>query len=82
MKHACKEVSKLASDSLDRPLSFFERLKFKLHLSMCGHCRDFDSNITLIHNITEMMHATDYGQTRLSEQQRKRLHDSLNSSIE
>jgi len=80
MKHACREISQLASDSLDRPLSLFERLKFKLHLSMCGHCRDFDHNIKFIHKITAMINTTDYGQTRLSDKQRQRLHDSLSST--
>lgn len=81
MKHACKEISQLASNSLDRPLSLFERLKFELHLSMCGHCRDFDHNMKFIRKITEMIHTSDYGHVRLSDKQRQQLHDSL-SSIE
>jgi len=79
MRHACKKISQLASDRLDRPLSLLERLKFKLHLSMCSHCRDFDHNIKLIHKVTAMMHTTDYGQTRLSEKQRQQLHNNLNA---
>jgi len=80
MKHACREISQLASDSLDRPLSLFERLKFRLHLSICGHCRGYHHNIKLIHHTTAMMQASNYGQVRLSDKQRQRLHDSLNAT--
>ena len=81
MKHACNEISQLASDSLDRPLSLRERLKFKLHLSMCNYCRDYNHNMKFIRTITEMIRSTRYGQVRLSEQQRQKLHHQLDSAL-
>ncbi|MBN4073616.1 zf-HC2 domain-containing protein [Mariprofundus ferrooxydans] len=82
MKQACNEISKLASDSLDRPLSLSERLKFKLHLSMCSHCRDYDHNMKFIRKITDMMRSTRYGQVRLSDKQRQKLHHELDKSVD
>jgi len=81
MKHACNAISKLASDSLDRPLSLFEKLTFKLHLSMCSRCRDYDHNIKFLQKITALVHKTNYGQIRLSESQRQHMHDKLEKSI-
>jgi len=82
MKQACNEISQLASDSLDRPLTLRERLKFKLHLSMCSHCRNYDHNMKFIRKITDMMRTTRYGKIRLSDEQRQRLHAKLDSSID
>jgi len=82
MKHACNEISQLASDSLDRPLSLRERLKFRLHLLMCGYCRDYDHNMKFIRAVTAMIRTTHYGQIRLSDQQRQRLHDKLDSALD
>ncbi len=82
MKHACREISQLASDSLDRPLSLFERLKFNIHLAMCKHCRNYSHNMKFIRKITEMIDTTNYGEIRLSDEQRQRLHERLDKSTE
>ncbi|MDQ6970495.1 MAG: zf-HC2 domain-containing protein [Mariprofundus sp.] len=82
MKQACNEISQLASDSLDRPLSLSERLKFKLHLCMCSHCRDYNHNMKFIRKVTDMMRKTNYGQIRLSEEQRQKLHAKLDHSLD
>lgn len=37
----CQQTSRLLSQSLDRPLSFKERLALRLHLLLCGACRRF-----------------------------------------
>jgi len=77
MKHACREISRLASDSLDRPLSLWEKLRFKVHLSMCGNCRNCNENMRIIHKATELMQQTDFGNIRLNDGQRQHLHDVL-----
>jgi len=81
MKHACNVISKLASDSLDRPLSLAEKIKFKLHLSMCSKCREYHHNITFLKRITALIQQTNYGQIRLSDTQRQQLHNKLDQSI-
>jgi hypothetical protein len=37
----CKEVSRLASQGLDRRLGLGERAKLRLHLALCDGCRNF-----------------------------------------
>lgn len=37
----CKDVARLSSDYLDKSLPFWQRVKIKLHLLMCGHCSTF-----------------------------------------
>jgi len=38
---SCKEISKLVSSSLDRPLSFRDRAEVWMHLKMCRLCGAF-----------------------------------------
>jgi len=80
MKQSCHYASRLASDSLDRPLSLWERLRLKLHLSMCANCQNCDDNLKLMHQINELMRNNDYGNLRLSEQQQVQLHNALDNN--
>jgi len=82
MKQACQYASRLASDSLDRPLSLWERLRLKLHLSMCSNCQNCDNNLKLMRKINALMRENHYGQIRLSDQQRKQLHKALDKHNE
>ncbi|WP_326521282.1 zf-HC2 domain-containing protein [Halomonas rhizosphaerae] len=45
----CKEATRLMSLKQDRPLTFQERVSLRLHLSMCGACRECDRQFTLLH---------------------------------
>ena len=45
---ACKQASKLLSQSLDRPLSWSELMQLKLHLMMCGACSRFKKQLNLL----------------------------------
>ena len=42
---SCKEVSRLVSESLDRPLPWSRRVSVALHLAMCGLCRRFRGSL-------------------------------------
>lgn len=37
----CKDVVERASEYLDQDLTTMQRLRFKMHLMMCRHCRRF-----------------------------------------
>ncbi len=37
----CRRATRLISDALDRPLSWFERLRLRVHLIGCAPCRRF-----------------------------------------
>jgi hypothetical protein len=38
---SCKEVTELATAYLERDLSFWKRMQFRMHVAMCRHCRAF-----------------------------------------
>lgn len=37
----CRELVELITDYLEGRLAFSERLRFQLHLGMCGNCRQY-----------------------------------------
>ena len=43
----CKDVSDLASDYLEGPITFVQRFRFRLHLIMCKHCRRYLTQLKL-----------------------------------
>jgi len=45
----CKEVTHLASDSMDRSLSTFDRVRMKLHMLVCERCVRYYRQIRAIH---------------------------------
>ncbi|SEL03450.1 zf-HC2 domain-containing protein [Halomonas daqiaonensis] len=45
----CKQATRLMSLKQDRPLSFQQRLSLRMHLLMCGACRECDKQFTLLH---------------------------------
>ena len=42
---SCKEVSRLLSESIERKLSFRERIGLWFHLSMCKLCKGFSKDL-------------------------------------
>ncbi len=42
----CKQASQLISQSLDRPLSFSDRIKVRFHLFICDACTQFNKQLT------------------------------------
>lgn len=51
MKHACKRVSQLTSESFERELSLTEKIQLKLHFAMCGLCRNYHQSLKMMSNI-------------------------------
>lgn len=41
----CKQASKLISQSLDRPLSWLDRVQLKFHLFICDACTNFNRQL-------------------------------------
>lgn len=44
----CKETSQLVTQSLDRRLTWNERLGMRIHLAVCGNCARFMKQMQLL----------------------------------
>ena len=42
---SCKEASRLLSESMERKLSFWERIGLWFHLTMCKLCKGFSKDL-------------------------------------
>jgi len=45
LSYSCKRVAELLSLSLDEPLGLFDRLRLRVHLSMCGNCSNVERQL-------------------------------------
>jgi len=76
----CKEVSSLISQSLDRRLSWRERLFVRLHLFVCAMCRRFESQMHFLRTAARRCrenNAADIMTVRLSDSARQRIRHGL-----
>lgn len=55
LKPTCKEVHRLVSESMDRPLSRLERLRMGLHMTVCRACTNFNRQMKLIREAMRRM---------------------------
>ena len=49
----CKDVSDTASDYLEGPTTFFQRLHLRLHLAICKHCRRYAKQLRLTSEVAQ-----------------------------
>ena len=57
---SCKDASQLISKSLDQRLSFFERLKLRLHLLICDVCTRFNQQLYMLQSaIKKLLNQTE-----------------------
>jgi predicted anti-sigma-YlaC factor YlaD len=49
IRGTCREVHRLTSESYDRELTLTERLRLRVHLALCGGCRNFSGQMRLLH---------------------------------
>ncbi len=79
MNHFCKKASQLQSDGFERTLSLSERLRLRIHLLMCGACRNYASNIELLHRLFHTIRSRKESDERISlpESSRTRIQNAL-----
>ncbi len=77
MKHACEKISQLASDQLERKLSFSERLSMQFHFLMCGACKHYHQNLLKLHETLNIKRKEISKDISLPEEKRSRIQQSL-----
>ena len=56
---SCKDITEKANQYLDKNLSFFGRMKVKMHLRMCGHCQRYVDQLNTTIQILGKMKKSD-----------------------
>jgi hypothetical protein len=44
----CRDAARLASQKMDRPLAFGERVSLRVHLAICDGCTNFQKQIEFL----------------------------------
>lgn len=57
--HSCKRVAQLLSQSLDEPLGWVDRLRMRIHLSMCGNCRNVEQQLLVMKALSADLFSSD-----------------------
>ena len=45
LMYSCKQAARLLIEKEDRPLSFGERLALRVHVGICGDCKNFKGQL-------------------------------------
>lgn len=79
MNHFCRQASQLLSDHYERPLSSSEKIRLRLHLLICGMCRNYGSSLAFMHTLMTKLRETEDDYPPLPEAVRLRILQRLES---
>lgn len=60
--YSCKKVAELISRSLDEPLDLIDRIRMRMHVSLCGNCRNVKQQLTELQALTAHLYSSDGNQ--------------------
>src|ERR1041384_3569390 len=80
----CKQASRLQSEAMDRPLSFFERFGLQIHLLLCRWCRRYGQQLRFLRKAAHQCANHDQSESahKLSPEARERIKQKLQSTKE
>lgn len=83
----CKQISLLVSESLEKPLTWGQRMQLWMHLGMCGLCFRFSKIMKrLDHEVQDQANAAEEGklfpEEKLSPDCRSRIVNAMKSERE
>lgn len=57
LTHSCRRVAELLSQRMDEPLGWLDRLRLRVHLSMCDNCRHVAQQLEAVKELSgELFH--------------------------
>lgn len=84
MKHFCQQASRLASDAFERKLTWGESVRLKMHLAICGTCRNHTHDVRVIQSVLLKMRGNIESDTSITlpAQDRQRIEQALRQITE
>lgn len=84
MKHFCQQASRLASDAIERKLTWGESARLKMHLALCGSCRNHIHDVRVIQSVLQTLRSNIEADTSITlpEKERQRIRLALQQIAE
>lgn len=79
---SCKKASILLSASMDRELTFIERLRLRMHLMVCKWCRRFRIQLVFLQSLGEEISKEDHDFASLPQEAKERIQSRLNEELD
>ena len=57
--YSCKQVAQLLSRRLDEPMGLFDRIRLRVHLSMCDNCRNVEQQLSGVQALSRDLFSAD-----------------------
>lgn len=57
--HSCERAAELMSQALDEPLGTVDQMRLRIHLRMCGNCREVEKQMATLHALTPQLGTID-----------------------
>lgn len=58
--HSCKQVAELLTRAYDEPLGVVDRLRLRMHLSMCDNCSNIAKQLDRVKTLSDEMFVGDF----------------------
>jgi len=81
VKHSCERISQLASEELERELSFSERWAMRFHFLMCDSCKFYYQNLLKLHETFNLKRKEMIEDATLPEDKRHAIHQLLQKLV-
>ena len=74
----CKDLSRLASEAMDRDLNLWERISIKMHLWVCETCRRYVQHLKFLRRAASQAGEVAAPPSALSDAAKERMKKALN----
>jgi len=77
MKRGCEKISRLASEGLERSLTWRENLSMRIHFLMCSACRYYAKNIAKLHQVLRLRSQQGSDELKLPKDKKEKIKHKL-----
>lgn len=57
--HSCQRAAELMSQALDEPLDLADQVRLRIHLTLCGDCREVEKQMATLHALAPQLGTLD-----------------------
>ncbi len=75
---SCKVITHKISESMDHPISTYEKFQIRLHTMGCKFCNRYRKQLILVHSLLENYSESEFIEEKLSDEVKAEINRTLN----